>query len=457
MAALEAYFLGKQRMATRSAGSLVAAIEFFEQAVELDPDYALAYVALADTYKMLGFVAGFPMDEMRVKSELAINKALELDDRLGEAYASLGLLNIDSDIGKAEAAFKRALEFAPNYASAHQWYFALLSRSGRTREGLEHIQRAVELDPLSVVMNHSLAWSFLVLGRYEESMEQFKRNIAIEPMFTGSYDGIGSLYRRVYGRLDKAVPWQEKVVEIDPGNSNGLVWLGLLVLDLGDDEKAEHWIGRSRELAPDGYDTNIAMHILHMYRGEDELATDYAKKVLKAVPREWYGRVAAAYLRDRDLRAGRYAEARARYEAAFPELLSRNEPVIDGDNYGAAINLALILSATGEVERANHLLDRSRSFLDTVERLGFGGTWISDVQIHALQGRTAEALAALRESIDAGWRSLWWYYLNHDKNLDSLRGLPEFQAMVKEIETDMAEQLARVHEADAKGEIAPIL
>jgi tetratricopeptide (TPR) repeat protein len=156
------------------------------------------------------------------------------------------------------------------------------------------------------------------------------------------------------------------------------------------------------------------------------------------------------------LRSGRYVEARARYETAFPELLSGNDPAIDGTNYGAAINLALILSATGEMERANLLLDRSQSFIDTVQRLGYDGTWISDVQIYALQGQTAEALAALREAIDAGWRSSWWYYLKLDKNLDSIRDEPEFQAMVKELESDMAEQLARVHEREANGKPSPI-
>ncbi len=193
------------------------------------------------------------------------------------------------------------------------------------------------------------------------------------------------------------------------------------------------------------------MHILHAYRGEDEQATDYAQKVLNTNPREWEGRVAAAYLRDRDLQAGRYADARARYETAFPKLLTVNEPEIDGANYGAAINLALILSATGEQERADLLLERSLAFIETIQRLGYGGFWVSDVQIYALQGQTAEALTALREAIDAGWRSLWWYYLEHDKNLDSIRDEPEFQAMVKEIEADMAGQLARVHERQVIG------
>jgi len=455
--ALEAYFLGKQRMATRVTDDLAEAVDLFQRAIELDPDFALAYVGLADTYTLQRMHAGFPPDEMSARSELAINKALELDDRLGEAYASLGLLiKTDCDPESAEMAFKRALALNPSYASAHQWYAVLLSYLGRPKEALAHIKIAVELDPLSAVMNNNLAWAYLNLGRYDEAMAQFKSNIAIDPEFRGSYGGVGSLYWRVYGQLDKAVPGYEKVVAIDPGNSNGLVWLGLLVLDLGDDDQAEYWIGRSRELAPDGFDTNLAMHILHAYRGEDDQATDYAYRVLNDAPREWYGRVAAAYLRDRDLQAGLYPEARARYETAFPELLTVNEPEIDGANYGAAINLAMILSATGEQERADLLLERSLAFIETIQRLGYGGFWVSDVQIYALQGQTAAALAALREAIDEGWRSLWWYYLEHDKNLDSIRDEPEFHAMVKEIKADMAEQLARVHEEEANGELVPI-
>ena len=108
------------------------------------------------------------------------------------------------------------------------------------------------------------------------------------------------------------------------------------------------------------------------------------------------------------------------------------------------------------MERANLLLDRSQSFIDTVQRLGYDGTWISDVQIYALQGQTAEALAALREAIDAGWRSLWWYYLEHDKNLDSIRDEPEFKAMVEEVRADIAAQLMRLGEAKTNGELAPI-
>ena len=349
-----------------------ATVDLFQRAIELDPEFALAYVGLADTYTMQWVYAGYPQRrKCSAKSELAINKALELDDRLGEAYASLGLLKMGIAPKSAEAALKRAVELNPNYASAHHWYCTLLGNLGRPREALEQIKVAVELDPLSAIVNYRLASTYMSLGRYDEAMEQFKGIIAIDPSFARAYEGIGSLYWRVYGRLDKAVPWYEKLVAIDPGNSPGLAAFGLLALDLVDQEQAEYWIGRSLELAPDGTESNLTMHILHAYRGEDDQAMRYAQKALNSNPRKLNLSVAATYLRDRDLRAGRFAQARARYEAAFPELLNDNEPEIDGTNYGAAINLALILSATGEQERADLLLESSLAFIETIQRLGW--------------------------------------------------------------------------------------
>ncbi len=451
--ALEAYFLGRERMGKGASGPLAEAEQYFRRAIELDPEFALAYVGLADTYFLHTIHTGLPKDEMIAKAEVAVNKALELDDRLSEAHSTLGLLRYSYDPESAMTAFTRALELNPNNAAAHRLYSSVLRDRGRLEDGLVHSKIAVELDPLSHIMNHSLAWTYLELGWYEKAMEQFKRNIALDPEFPWAYDGIGSIYRRVYGRLDKAVPWYEKVVEVDPGNANALVWLGLLVLDLGDIEKAEYWIDRAREIAPDGFDTHLAMHILHMNRGEDEQATDYAEKVLNAIPREWSGRVAAAYLRDKDLDDGRYLEARERYAMAFPELLDEDKPNIESSNYGSAINLALVLSETGEQERANMLLNSSLVFLEKIERLGYQGFWVADVQAYALQGKKAKALAALREAIDSGWRSLWWYYLERDKNMDSIRNEPEYQAMLEEVRTDMAAQLVRLHEAQASGDM----
>jgi len=116
----------------------------------------------------------------------------------------------------------------------------------------------------------------------------------------------------------------------------------------------------------------------------------------------------------------------------------------------------LVLSETDEREQANLLLTRSLRHIQTLPRLGLYGYGFADAQIYALQGEKQKALSALRQAIDEGWRSLWRYSLKLDPNLESLHDEPEFQAMVAEIEADMAAQLARVREMERNGELEPI-
>ena len=158
------------------------------------------------------------------------------------------------------------------------------------------------------------------------------------------------------------------------------------------------------------------------------------------------------------MRAGRYLEARAVFEKIAPELLNEDSPQIGNRNYRAAIDLALILSKTGEQERADRLLESSLQYIQRIPRLGdYGsGYGIADVQIYTLQGDKQKALSVLRQAVDEGWRDSWWYFLKFDPILESLHDEPEFQAMVAEIEADMAEQLARVREMERNGELTPI-
>jgi len=136
--------------------------------------------------------------------------------------------------------------------------------------------------------------------------------------------------------------------------------------------------------------------------------------------------------------------------------MSREDPRVERRNFEAAIGLALVALHMDERDYANRLLDRSLETLREVPRLGSFGHGIADVQIYAMRGESAKALATLRRAIDEGWRAFWWYDLKHDLSLESLRGEPEFQAMIGEIETEMATQLARVREMERNGELAAI-
>ncbi len=202
------------------------------------------------------------------------------------------------------------------------------------------------------------------------------------------------------------------------------------------------------ELGPETHLPNAAMSALHRYRGEEAKALDYARKALTIDPTEAWLEI--AYLRNHDLQAGRYAEARARYEKSYPVLLNEDAPTIDRTNFGPAIDLAYVLSNTDEQERANLLLDRSLTFIQTIPRLGIPGYGIADVQIYAQQVKSEKALSTLRQAIDERWRGAWRHFLEHDPNLDSIRHEPEFQAMLAEIKADMAAQLERLRAMEAR-------
>ncbi len=454
-AAHKAFLFGKQRMRRRTTGALAEAIEYFQQAIDLDPEFALAWVGLADSYYLHMLYAATPEDEAYSNMKAAINQALKLDDQLGEAYATLGVFHSmkNGDKAAGEMAFKRALELSPNYATAHQWYGATLVTLGRAEEGLAQKKRAQELDPLSPNVNMSLGMTLDRFGRFDEAMSHYKTAIESDPAFPGAYERIGDIYRFVFGQLDEAVAWQRKGIALDPGEPWGSIFLGFIYLDLGDSEQAEHWFKRAAELVPQFPMSGMLMEPVHMFRSEEAKSLEYARRNIKFEPGGVY---TLANLRNHDLREGRYAEARARYERGYPELLGEAEPTIDDSNFEAAIDLALVLIKMGEQERADLLLDRTSIFIGTIPRLGETGYGISDVRIHALRENTEAALAALRVAIDERWRNIWWFYLEHDPGLDSIRDEPEFQAMLKEIKDDMAVQLAHVRSMEANGELAPI-
>jgi len=131
-----------------------------------------------------------------------------------------------------------------------------------------------------------------------------------------------------------------------------------------------------------------------------------------------------------------------------------DEATIDEKSYRAAIDLAYVLQLSGEQERADLLLEHSLAYIRSrISRLGFNGYDIADFQIYAIRGEKQRALTTLREAIDEGWRFRWWYNLEHNPNLESIRKEPEFQAMLIEIKADMAVQLTRVKEMEKEGDV----
>ena len=191
-----------------------------------------------------------------------------------------------------------------------------------------------------------------------------------------------------------------------------------------------------------------------MIRGDHDSASALAKRLYEMTGDD---PIALAYMRDQARLSGQYPEAQALYLKAYPQLFAEKGPEVSNESVGAAIDLVPVLRATGNAERADLLLEQALDLVNGRPRRGvWRGINIIDVEILTLQGRHMDALATLREAVGSGWRTLWNYYLLYEPNLQPLRDYPEFQAVLNEIEADMAAQLERIREMEREGEIDPI-
>ena len=192
--AYQLYLKGRFYWNKRTEEGVRKGIEYFQQAIEKDPTYALAYTGIADCYSLETLhidVGSLSPSEAAPKAKAAAMKALELDDTLAEAHTSLAFikLNFDWDWTGAEREFKRAIELNPNYSNAHHWYSHYLMAMGRIEESLAESKRALELDPLSLIMNVHLGWHYLNAHQYDLAIEQLSKALEMDPNF-----GMGHWY-----------------------------------------------------------------------------------------------------------------------------------------------------------------------------------------------------------------------------------------------------------------------
>lgn len=197
-AAYEAYLKGRYFWNQRTAEGLENAVNYFNQAIASDPNYAVAYSGLADTYALLGDwqYAAMPPSEAMPKAVFAARRALELDDSLGEAHASLAfcLDGFSWDFAAADKEFQRAIELSPGYATAHHWYAWHLSLLGRNTEAIAEMKEAENLDPISPVVNADLAELLLIAHLPEESIQQSRKTIEIHPGFALAHNQLAQAY-----------------------------------------------------------------------------------------------------------------------------------------------------------------------------------------------------------------------------------------------------------------------
>jgi TolB-like protein/Tfp pilus assembly protein PilF len=444
--AWEAYQLGQQRMARRTSKGVLEAEKFFHQAIELDPKFAPAYAALAASLMLQVEYAGAPMEPTLLKAQEATDTALRLDPGLADAWAVAGLIAFfRNQYADAEPLYARALELNPNYSMAAMWYGFTLRIDGRLNEGRSWLEKAASLDPLLPIVQTNLGEVLAQQGDLAGAEARYRRAIEIDPSFSTGYSHIGEVLAYGQNRFADGVSFSRKAVEIDPDTPEGFASLGRILVDLGDESfvKAN---GGADARWPENFLVQLWIAMVYLFQQQGDSALRHAEILAEYGPplgRRW----GLMLLRDADLSRQNVEQAVDRYEKAFPQFFVQGTPTVNDSTFAPAIDLALVLQRHGDVARAKLLIDGAEQAIRPMPRLGglFFGYGIADVQIHALRGDKTEALVALREAEQAGWRGPFWrYYRDFDPALGSIRNDPEFKAVFADIERDMARQRAEL-------------
>ena len=224
--AYELYLKGRFFWDKRTGENLKRSIDYFNQATAADPNYALAYVGLADCYLLLEDYGGAPANETYPKAKAFAQRALQLDDSLAEAHTSLAYVYSNLwQWEQAEEEFKRAITLNPNYSTAHHWYSLYLLDLGRIDEAMTEIKRAHELDPLSLIIGTTLNYAYFAKGDVDSSIAQCKRVIDLDPGFPRAHEYLGLGYL-AQGRYPEAIVEIHKAVELSGRDRRPLRDLG---------------------------------------------------------------------------------------------------------------------------------------------------------------------------------------------------------------------------------------
>ncbi len=191
------------------------AADYFTQAVQKDPRYALSYAGLADTYSQLGDAGYLPPSEAWPKAKAAAMQALEIDDTLAEAHTSLALVkeHFEWDWTGADTEFRRAIELNLNSATAHHWYGDYLANMGRPEDGLRETRKAQELDPLSLIINTTLGWQLYLARRNDQAVEQLRKVLDIDAKFTPARRMLEEVYAQS-GKQKEAVAERARILSL---------------------------------------------------------------------------------------------------------------------------------------------------------------------------------------------------------------------------------------------------
>jgi tetratricopeptide (TPR) repeat protein len=276
--AYQLYLKGRFHWNKYTKDGFKKSIEYFDQAVEIDPNYALAYAGLADSYMQLG-VDHLPPKEVFPKAQAYAVKALQLDDTIAEAHVSLGAYRLFYawDWQGAENELRRAKELNPNYPEAYHFYSHYLQVTGRTKEAIIEIKRGLELAPIAIDINGELGFAYYYASEYDRAIEQFRKTLEMDPTFMLSYLFIGQAYEQK-GMYEAAVAELNKAKTLSGGWLSIEAELGCAHAASGHRAEAHKVLQALRERAAREYVNPYLLATIYLALGERDQALAWLEK-----------------------------------------------------------------------------------------------------------------------------------------------------------------------------------
>jgi TolB-like protein/Tfp pilus assembly protein PilF len=272
--AYQLYLQGRFHFAKRTKDDILKGINYFQQAIELDPGFALAYASIADSYNSMGKNADLPPKEVLPQAKAAATRALEIDPTLAEAHGALAdsLALYDWNWAESEREYGKAFQLDPNVSYIHLTHgVSYLAPLGKRDEAVAELKRAVELEPHSLITNAIFGLSYLYAGQNDKALEQGKRTYDLDPNFRFGRQYLGNTYI-VLGRYDEAIALAEEGLKTSQFSQEDLVIAGLAYAKSGRRREGEQYLERFRELAKTRYVRTVFTASIYAALGDKDKA-----------------------------------------------------------------------------------------------------------------------------------------------------------------------------------------
>ena len=439
VAAYDLYLLGKHYWHKRTEDSLLRAVDTFNEVIKLDPQFALAYTALADVYGVLPDYSNTRIEDVTELAEAAVRKAFELEPELAEAHASTGLLRMQQGrFDEADRALETAIARAPAYAMAQMWYGRSLALQGRYREAIPTLLTARRLDPLSATISGNLGIFYFWTAEPEKARIEYRRAIATAPEASKGYLGLG-LLNRTYGDFLNSVHYIEIALNFAPNNLLYLRELAWAYVGLGYDDKADSLLAHAETIDSQSLYVMYGRKLYYLDIGRPDEFLEYTRLNLERHPDSPFVIADAALAR---AAAGDFTEAVIMYERIGPSEEKFGAPLFDNFDflYGYSHALTLIkgYQMTGDNGKADRLSSEVEEYFQDARDRGVSLPNIAYFQacLDALRGYNDAAIESLQQAYDQGWRG--YRLARHNPALKSLHGDDRFGSILAQAELDMA-------------------